>query len=192
LGRGGRILVNEYNQLPGSQNVFAIGDVCLQTETNYPNGHPQVAQVAIQQGILLADNLKRLEKGKTLKPFHYKNLGTLATVGRNKAVADLHKIKLHGFFAWLVWMGVHLRSIFRSKEQDHGPDRMGVELLHLRPVHTINPVHPEEETEQTGRITLGNLQVIRQRHPSHLSVTIADLGHLQVFRINDRCFFETT
>lgn len=73
-------------------------------------------------------------------------------------------------------MGVHLRSIFRSKEQDHGPDRMGVELLHLRPVHTINPVHPEEETEQTGRITLGNLQVIRQRHPSHLSVTIAESG----------------
>ena len=117
LGRGGRILVNEYNQLPGFQNVFAIGDVCLQTETNYPNGHPQVAQVAIQQGILLADNLKRLEKGETLKPFHYKNLGTLATVGRNKAVADLHKIKLHGFFAWLVWMGVHLRSILGVKNK---------------------------------------------------------------------------
>ena len=117
LGRGGRILVNEYNQLPGFQNVFAIGDVCLQTETNYPNGHPQVAQVAIQQGILLADNLKRLKKGETLKPFHYKNLGTLATVGRNKAVADLHKIKLHGFFAWLVWMGVHLRSILGVKNK---------------------------------------------------------------------------
>ena len=117
MGRGGRILVNEHNQLPGSQNVFAIGDVCLQTKTNYPNGHPQVAQVAIQQGILLADNLKRLEKGETLKPFHYKNLGTLATVGRNKAVADLHKIKLHGFFAWLVWMGVHLRSILGVKNK---------------------------------------------------------------------------
>ena len=117
LGRGGRILVNAYNQLHGSNNVFAIGDVCLQTETDYPNGHPQVAQVAIQQGLLLADNLKRLEKGEPLKPFHYKNLGTLATVGRNKAVADLHKVKLHGFIAWMVWMGVHLRSILGVKNK---------------------------------------------------------------------------
>ena len=117
LGRGGRILVNAYNQLHGSNNVFAIGDVCLQTETDYPNGHPQVAQVAIQQGLLLADNLKHLEKGEPLKPFHYKNLGTLATVGRNKAVADLHKVKLHGFIAWMVWMGVHLRSILGVKNK---------------------------------------------------------------------------
>ncbi|MCD7848326.1 MAG: NAD(P)/FAD-dependent oxidoreductase [Parabacteroides sp.] len=117
LGRGGRILVNAYNQLHGSNNVFAIGDVCLQTETDYPNGHPQVAQVAIQQGLLLADNLKRLEKGEPLKPFHYKNLGTLATVGRNKVVADLHKVKLHGFIAWMVWMGVHLRSILGVKNK---------------------------------------------------------------------------
>ena len=75
--------------MPGMANVFAIGDVCFQTEEDYPNGHPQVAQVAIQQGNLLADNLKRLESGKELKAFHYLNLGTLATVGRNKAVADL-------------------------------------------------------------------------------------------------------
>lgn len=117
LGRGGRILVDEYNRLAGSSNVFAIGDVCLQTETDYPNGHPQVAQVAIQQGKLLAANLKRIESGLPLKPFHYKDLGTLATVGRNKAVADLHKVKLHGFIAWLVWMGVHLRSILGVKNK---------------------------------------------------------------------------
>ena len=117
LGRGGRILVDEYNRLPGSANVFAIGDVCLQTEKDYPNGHPQVAQVAIQQGKLLAANLKRIESGQPLKPFHYKDLGTLATVGRNKAVADLHKVKLHGFIAWLVWMGVHLRSILGVKNK---------------------------------------------------------------------------
>lgn len=117
LGRGGRILVDEYNRLAGSPNVFAIGDVCLQTEKDYPNGHPQVAQVAIQQGKLLAANLKRIENGQPLKTFHYKDLGTLATVGRNKAVADLHKVKLHGFIAWLVWMGVHLRSILGVKNK---------------------------------------------------------------------------
>ena len=192
LGRGGRILVNEYNQLPGSQNVFAIGDVCLQTETNYPNGHPQVAQVAIQQGILLADNLKRLEKGETLKPFHYKNLGNPGNCRPQQSGSRSPQNKTARFLRLASVDGCTSAFHLRSKEQDHGPDRMGVELLHLRPVHTINPVHPEEETEQTGRITLGNLQVIRQRHPSHLSVTIADLGHLQVFRINDRCFFETT
>lgn len=111
LNRGGRITVNKFNQVQGMTNVFAIGDVCFQTEAAYPNGHPQVAQVAIQQGNLLAGNLKRQEAGKALKAFQYINLGTLATVGRNKAVADLKELKLQGFIAWMVWMLVHLRSI---------------------------------------------------------------------------------
>lgn len=111
LGRGGRILVNEYNQINGYRNMFSIGDISLQQEEKYPNGHPQVAPVAIQQGKLLARNLHNMEQGKSLKPFHYKNQGTLATIGRNKAVADLHNVKLHGFPAWAVWMLVHLRSI---------------------------------------------------------------------------------
>lgn len=117
VGRGGRILVNEYNQVPAYPNLFAIGDICLLTEAGYPNGHPQVAQAAIQQGNLLAANLKQLAAGKPMKPFHYKNLGTLATVGRNKAVADLDKIKLNGFVAWLVWLFVHLRSILGVKNK---------------------------------------------------------------------------
>lgn len=116
-GRGGRILVNEFNQLPESQNIFAIGDVCLQTEPDFPNGHPQVAQVAIQQGNLLADNLINIENGLPLKPFHYKDLGTLATVGRNKAVADIKNIKFQGFFAWLIWLFIHLRSILGIKNK---------------------------------------------------------------------------
>lgn len=116
-GRGGRILVNEFNQLPESQNIFAIGDVCLQTEPDFPNGHPQVAQVAIQQGNLLADNLINIENGSALKPFHYKDLGTLATVGRNKAVADIKNIKSQGFFAWLIWLFIHLRSILGIKNK---------------------------------------------------------------------------
>lgn len=117
LNKGGRITVNAFNQVKGMQNVYAIGDVCFMTEKDYPHGHPQVAQVAIQQGKLLAENLQRLESGKALQAFHYKDLGTLATVGRNKAVADLKKVKLHGFIAWVVWMTVHLRSILGVKNK---------------------------------------------------------------------------
>lgn len=113
LGRGGRIKVDAYNRVEGMENVFAIGDQCLQTsDKNYPYGHPQLAQVAIQQGNLLADNLRRLEKGKgKLKPFHYRNLGSMATVGRNRAVAEFKKVKLQGWLAWFLWLVVHLRSI---------------------------------------------------------------------------------
>lgn len=111
LGRGRRILVDEFNRVKGIENVFAIGDVCLQTEKDYPNGHPQLAQVAIQQGHLLASNLKKLENGKKLSAFHYRNLGSLATIGRNKAVADFKKVRMHGWFAWIIWLVVHLRSI---------------------------------------------------------------------------------
>lgn len=117
LGHAGRILVNEFGQLPGTSNVFAIGDVCLQTEEHYPHGHPQVAQVAIQQGNLLAENLKRINSGVPLLPFRYKDFGSMATVGRNKAVADLNKLKLHGFIAWMAWMLVHLRSILGIKNK---------------------------------------------------------------------------
>lgn len=111
LGRGGRILVDEFNHLIGHDDIFVIGDICMQTEEKYPNGYPQVAPVAIQQGKNLAKNLKRILKGEPMKPFRYKNQGTLATVGRNKAVADIHKVRLSGFPAWAVWMLVHLRSI---------------------------------------------------------------------------------
>ena len=112
LGRGRRIKVDEHNKVIGLDNVFAIGDVSIMTaEKDYPNGHPQLAQVAIQQGDLLASNLKNMEKGKKLKPFHYRNLGSLATVGRNKAVADFNQLKMHGWFAWIIWLVIHLRSI---------------------------------------------------------------------------------
>lgn len=112
LGRGGRIKVNAFNQVEGLDDVFAIGDQCIMTtDEDYPGGHPQLAQVAIQQGTLLAKNLRRLEKGKELKPFHYRNLGAMATVGRNRAVAEFKKIKMGGTLAWFMWLVVHLRSI---------------------------------------------------------------------------------
>lgn len=112
IGHGGRILVDANNQIKGMNHVFCIGDQCLMTsDKNYPKGHPQLAQVAIQQGKLLAKNLKRLEKGKVMQPFHYKNLGTMATIGRNKAVAEFKTIKTQGWFAWILWLVVHLRSI---------------------------------------------------------------------------------
>ena len=113
LGRGKRIVVDAFNRVPGLDGVFCIGDQCIMPEgdNNWPGGHPQLAQVAIQQGNLLAKNLKRLEEGKEMKPFKYRNLGTMATVGRNRAVAEFSKMKFGGFLAWLLWLVVHLRSI---------------------------------------------------------------------------------
>jgi NADH dehydrogenase len=117
IGRGNRILVDRYNKVIEYSNIYAIGDVAYMTEEAYPNGHPQVAQVAIQQGDLLAKNFLNMASGKPLKEFKYKDLGSMATIGRNKAVADLGKIKFQGFFAWLVWMLVHLMSIVGVKNK---------------------------------------------------------------------------
>jgi NADH dehydrogenase len=91
--------------------------VAFMTEESYANGHPQVAQVAMQQGENLAQNLVRIAQGKELKPFAYKDLGSMATVGRNLAVVDLPFMKTQGFFAWLIWMFVHLMSIVGTKNR---------------------------------------------------------------------------
>jgi NADH dehydrogenase len=118
IGRGGRILVDAYNQVNGVSGVYAIGDVALMaTEEKYPQGHPQVAQVAMQQAKNLADNLLADIHSKPKQPFHYKNLGSMATIGRNRAVADLPFIHFQGFFAWLVWMFIHLMSIVGVKNR---------------------------------------------------------------------------
>lgn len=121
LGRGFRFKVDEYNRIPGVENVFAIGDQCLQTsDAAYPNGHPQVAQVAIQQAKNLAKNLKLIDQGadsSALTAFHYKNLGSMATIGRNKAVVEIGKFRSQGFFAWVLWLVGHLRSILGVKNK---------------------------------------------------------------------------
>ena len=115
--RGGRMKVNSYNQVDGYENIFALGDVALMTDEKYPNGHPQVAQPAIQQGKLLAKNLINLIRGNELKAFKYRDLGSMATVGRNLAVVDLPFWKFQGFFAWLTWMFVHLMAIVGVKNK---------------------------------------------------------------------------
>lgn len=121
LGRGFRFKVDEYNHIPGVEDVFVIGDQCLQTsDAAYPNGHPQVAQVAIQQAKNLAKNLKLINQGadsSELTAFHYKNLGSMATIGRNKAVVEIGKFRSQGFFAWVLWLVVHLRSILGVKNK---------------------------------------------------------------------------
>lgn len=121
MGRGFRFKVDEFNRIQGVEDVFVIGDQCLQTsDAAYPNGHPQVAQVAIQQAKNLAKNLKLIVKGadsSELTAFHYKNLGSMATIGRNKAVVEIGKFRSQGFFAWVLWLVVHLRSILGVKNK---------------------------------------------------------------------------
>lgn len=114
---GGRYSVNEFNQVKNYDNIFAIGDVAVMVTPEKPYGDPMVAQVAIQQGNLLAKNLNNLIKNKPLIPFKYKDQGSMATIGRDKAVVDLPRWKFSGWFAWFVWMFVHLVSLvgFRNK-----------------------------------------------------------------------------
>lgn len=112
IGRGGRIITDRFNRVKGMENVYAIGDQCLiEGDEAYPQGHPQLAQVAMQQAENLAMNLKRQDKNEQELPFSYRNLGTMATIGRKKAVVEIGRLKFGGFFAWLLWLVVHLRSI---------------------------------------------------------------------------------
>ncbi|AYL99420.1 NAD(P)/FAD-dependent oxidoreductase [Mucilaginibacter celer] len=111
IARGNRILVDEYNKVKGYENIYAIGDVAAMITDEFPNGHPGVAPVAIQQGQNLGENVYRMFERKPLVPFKYKDKGSLATIGRNKAVADLGKLHFQGFFAWLVWGLVHIMSL---------------------------------------------------------------------------------
>ena len=117
IEKANRYKVNRFNQIEGYDNIFALGDIASMSTDNYPKGHPQVAQPAIQQGKLLGKNLMRFINKQTPKPFVYKDKGSMATIGRNKAVVDLKHYKFGGFFAWFVWMFVHLMSLvgFRNR-----------------------------------------------------------------------------
>lgn len=112
-----RIKVNQFNQVEGYEHLFAIGDIAVMSSEKFPQGHPMMAQPAMQQGRLLADNLIKIINKKTPKPFEYKDKGSMATIGRNKAVVDLPKFKFSGVFAWFVWMFVHLFSLIGFKNK---------------------------------------------------------------------------
>lgn len=117
ITRGNRIVVDGFNRVVGFDDVYALGDICwTDSDKAFPQGHPQLAQVAIQQGKNLAMNLKR-KPGKEPKSFVYKDKGSMATVGRNRAVVELKHTQMHGFFAWLTWMFVHLISLLGMRNK---------------------------------------------------------------------------
>lgn len=117
ISTGNRIKVNRINQVIDCENIFAIGDIALMQTIKYPKGHPQVANVAISQANLLAKNLEKLMLHQQTKDFEYKDLGSMATIGRNKAVVDFRRIKLKGYPAWLIWMFLHLMLILSVKNK---------------------------------------------------------------------------
>lgn len=117
IQRGNRYIVNEFNQVKGYDEIYAIGDVAAMISVDRPNGHPMLALPAIQQGHNLARNLVRMHRGQPMKPFVYQDFGVMSTIGRNKAVAELRFGKYHGFIAWAMWMFVHLIRLvgFRNR-----------------------------------------------------------------------------
>ena len=115
--RGNRVKVDSFSAVEGLDQVYAIGDIAYMEQEAYPHGHPQVAQVAMQQGKQLAKNFKAILKNKSLSPFQYNDKGSMATIGRHLAVVDLPKFKFSGFFAWFVWLFVHLFSIIGTRNK---------------------------------------------------------------------------
>jgi NADH dehydrogenase len=115
--KNGRIIVNRQNLVQGYSNIYAIGDIAYMETPAYPTGHPQVANVAIGQGRLLAKNLKAVVKNKPLKEYTYRNLGSMATIGKHKAVVDLPFIKFKGYLAWFAWMFLHLMLILSVRNK---------------------------------------------------------------------------
>lgn len=111
IGPGGRVLCDEYMRVRGLDDVYCAGDMSLTSEEKYPKGHPQMVQVAMQQGTYIAKCLNAMMESDNIRPFKYIDLGSMATIGRNKAVADLGRIHLSGFPAWVIWMFIHLKSI---------------------------------------------------------------------------------
>jgi len=153
ISPGNRIKVDPTFKVLGSDNVFAIGDISYMEHPDFPKGIPQLANVAIEEAAYLAGNFKRMAEGKELSPFHFKFQGSMATVGRNKAVVDLNKprISFQGLFAWFVWMSVHLFLLMGFKNRllvfiNWGYKYItfdnSLRLIYTRPPY---PIHEEEE-----------------------------------------------
>jgi NADH dehydrogenase len=114
---GNRLKVDRINKVPESENIFVIGDMASMETPKYPKGHPQLANVAINQARNLAHNLKKIIEGKEPLQYEYKDYGTMATIGRNKALVDLPFVKFKGFFAWIIWMFLHLMLILSVRNK---------------------------------------------------------------------------
>ena len=118
FGWGNRLCTDDWHKVKNTDNIFAIGDISYtETDPNYPQGHPQVAQVAIQMGDHLSRYFKRLVRNQGIQGFRYKDKGSMATIGRNKAVVDLPRFTITGFFAWIVWLIVHLFALIGIKNK---------------------------------------------------------------------------
>ena len=149
--RGNRLVVDEYNTIIGLKDVFAVGDMSYMTTTDFPQGHPQVAQVAMQMSVNLGKNLLRTINNQPIKPFRYLDLGSMATIGRNKAVADFPKFSVTGLFAWFIWMFIHLISLVGARSKvvvfinwmvSYFSYDQSLRLI-IRP--TSKPIQPEEK-----------------------------------------------
>jgi NADH dehydrogenase len=156
IERGNRIRTDNLCRVIGTSNIFAIGDVSAMITDETPKGHPGVAQVAIQMGDNVGKNIVHLVKGEAPEPFKYNDKGSLATIGRNKAVADLGKIKFQGFFAWLIWIFVHLFSLLGTRNKfivflnwmaNYVNYNGGSRLIIRRFVRNPKPNSPEEVTK---------------------------------------------
>lgn len=117
MALGNRYRVNEFNMIEGYNNIFAIGDICFQIDKEFPEGFPQVAQVAIKQGKNVALNFKNLAQKKPMHPFLHLDFGSMATVGRNKALVEAGSIKIYGITAWFIWMFIHLMALVGVKNK---------------------------------------------------------------------------
>lgn len=112
-----RYKVNRFSKIEGYENIYAIGDISYMETEKYPNGHPQLANVAINQGKNLSKNFINIQRSNPLIPFEYVDKGTMATVGKHKAVVELPQIKFQGYFAWIVWMSLHLMLILSTRNK---------------------------------------------------------------------------
>lgn len=117
ITKSSRYIVDRFNRIAGYTNIYAIGDIAYMETPLYPNGHPQVANVAINQGRNLAHNLKAMKNGRPLKEYEYRDLGSMATIGKHRAVVDLPFIRFKGYFAWFIWMFLHLMLILSVRNK---------------------------------------------------------------------------
>lgn len=150
ITKGRRILVDAYNRVEETENIYALGDLCMMiSENKYPKGHPQLAQVAIQQGKNLAANFKRIEDEKVLQPFQYNDKGSMAIISKYNAVVDLPKHSFKGFIAWLTWLFIHIIPLIGFK------NKLQLAFDWFRLFITNNPsirliLYPKRNTENEG------------------------------------------